>query len=143
MILKKRKQFTRFWKVHRYDLITTLLTGNSSQKHASTDLKPYLETFSLWHKELNQGAHQATDWYQAYQTLKRATTSFATQEIPLFLATIPTFLKIYPFPFMAAIHTSGVKQKKIWHVHSIQGMDLDLPELWLIGAPALKALCLN
>jgi cell division protein FtsI/penicillin-binding protein 2 len=62
--------FEEFWEQHRYALMTAFLTGKEGEP--DPELKPYRDVLFSWEQELNNGAHSALPWSEAYWRLKKA-----------------------------------------------------------------------
>lgn len=65
---KEQELFNRFWNLARYELMLTLLRGESN----SSVILPLVSHFKQLHHELNQGAHPGLSWNQDYHKLKDA-----------------------------------------------------------------------
>lgn len=67
---EEEAQFHEFWQENRHALTLLFLTGARITSHED-DLKPYIEHFTAWNRELAHGAHSGLSWHQAHQTLRK------------------------------------------------------------------------
>jgi cell division protein FtsI/penicillin-binding protein 2 len=87
--IQESEMFKTFWEENHLALITAFLTGKNIKE--IDDLKPYMDHFISWHKELEMGAHSSLIWKPAYDTLKNAVLDFDTQIITRFLTSLRSF----------------------------------------------------
>ncbi|MCB1213755.1 MAG: hypothetical protein KDK40_05575, partial [Chlamydiia bacterium] len=67
---EEENQFNVFWDQWGEDLLLLLVTGEvKRQTTEAFILNPFLDHFSLWHRELTEGAHRGLPWVTAYGTL--------------------------------------------------------------------------
>jgi len=90
--IQEREMFKTFWQENHLTLISLFLTGHQDkQNHMLDELKPYIEHFKNWHKELENGAHASLFWKGAYDTLKDFVKNLKNETVPLFLTTLRSF----------------------------------------------------
>lgn len=87
----ENEMFQSFWKQHRLDFLLAFLTGDSRQNE---ELNDYLTHFFTWHDELAQGAHQALEWQNAYQTLRKSIHGLSQDHSKQYLSTLRGFKQL-------------------------------------------------
>lgn len=87
---QEQEMFRSFWKLHQWDLLLTFLTGRSPQQ-ISDEVAPYVRHFSIWQAELQEGAHEAIPWRNAYQTLQSSLKEMNPDLAKDYLGTLRSF----------------------------------------------------
>ncbi len=67
---KENALFQVFWAEYKWLFIMTFLGHDLYSEHViREELKPFINYFLLWQKELSNGAHKAASWYKTYYNL--------------------------------------------------------------------------
>lgn len=86
----ENEQFQSFWEKNRFNLtMAMLLDGFNSQIENS--IVPYITHFQTWRQEIAHGAHQATEWADAYQTLHKILKPLSHELAVDYLKTLRSF----------------------------------------------------
>ncbi len=86
---EERQMFQAFWQEHHLNLTMAFLTGRN--KKSAIELKPYLDHFKKWHKELKDGLHEDLSWYLSYFTLKNSVSKIRLELISGYLKTLRSY----------------------------------------------------
>src|SRR4029079_19287164 len=84
---KENELFKQFWVYYRSYFLLIFLHGGQ----AEGDLQTHVALLDQWHRELEQGAHQAVPWRTAYFTLQKALQAFSKDNAELYLSTMRSF----------------------------------------------------
>lgn len=84
---EEREQFKSFWQENKEAFLATFLSGEIKEE-TSSDLAPYFDHFSLWAKEIRQGAHKALAWREDYLTLSKLFKTWPKDMASFYLRTL-------------------------------------------------------
>lgn len=87
---QEQLMFSAFWGTYRWELLLTLLTGQSHEGIPET----YKDYFLLWHQELEQGAHAALPWKNAYVKLQASLQKMNVETAKNYLSTLRGFREL-------------------------------------------------
>lgn len=84
---QENQRFEEFWGTNRWRILMAFLLGMKSLD----GLQDYQDYFTTWHKELSQGAHQASPWGDAYRTLQNSLGNMPAELAISYLQTLRGF----------------------------------------------------
>lgn len=87
----ENQQFQHFWKSHQWDFLTAMLLDHPATITVEESTLPYISHFQNWHREIVQGAHQSTDWYQAFETLRHILEPLSNEHAVQYLQSMRSF----------------------------------------------------
>jgi len=86
---KEQELFQQFWDRYRWDFVLAFLIRDQTYQ------SPYIEHFSLWHKELAQGAHASVWWREAFTVCQRHLEGFQRNDLIAYLMTLRSFSDLH------------------------------------------------
>lgn len=114
---EEKKQFHEFWETAHETLFEAFVFGDVSQE-AHPLLKPYIEHFTLWAKEIQQGAYKNVGWRQSYLKLRELYQQWPSQIVTYYLRSQRSFKELDRpllgtyrgvFPYKGALETDLAK----------------------------------
>ena len=87
---QEQEMFHAYWDLHQWNFLMTFLTGHYPQE-ISEELVPFIRHFLIWHHELQEGAHAALPWRNAYQTLQTTLKEMSPEIAKDYLSTLRSF----------------------------------------------------
>lgn len=90
---QEQEMFQSFWENYRWDFTLAFIKGKTTS-YLPDEITPYIQHFLTWHQELQNGAHAALSWWEAYQTLSEALKNLPLMQTIDYLRTFRSFQEL-------------------------------------------------